>query len=360
MTPPLARCLLLALLAAPACGPSAEQIALRATLDRQYLAAERAPDPDHAFALFAALADDPRADPALRAIARHRQGQIRARQGRDPEAIALFDQVTAHPERQALAALDRAALYPDRATRRAATLALATAHPDTVAAELALERLATDATPAEAAPTADALARLAAAHPDALGPSALWWQAHLDLHHLGDLPAARATLRRITRRHCCATQTHDALWLLAALYTRQGAYDHAIRAYQSLAEIHPDRGFFPPIGTARPTLADDAALRAGLIALHGQRDPARAIDLLTTALETYPDTRTADDARFALALAYNTAADPTATTTTLNRLLRDHPHSRHAPTARAALAGAPLPAPDSATLTDLTAPTLTP
>ncbi|MEZ4435004.1 MAG: tetratricopeptide repeat protein [bacterium] len=351
------RPLLVAALTLTACGPSAEQIATRQALDRRYLDAERAADTgeaDRAFELFATLARDPRADAELRALARHRQGQLRARQGRRDEAIALFESVHDDPSREALAALDRAALHDDRATRRRATLAVAERWPATAAAELALEQLATTATPAEAAPEADALAALAAAHPDAIGAPALWFKAGLELRRLGDLPAARATLRKLTRRHCCAVATHDALWLLGAIYTRQGAYDHAIRAFQSLADTHPDRGLFPPIGSARAIRGDDAALAAGRVALHGKRDPAEAIERLTAALEAFPDARTADDARYALALAHAAAGHPDAARAALDRLLRDHPQSRHARAARAALAGAPLAAPDASTLTDLT------
>lgn len=342
------RALLLAALTLTACGPSAEQIATRQALDRRYLDAERAADPDRAFALFAALADDPRADAELRALARHRQGQLCARQGRTAEAIALFESVTADPSREALAALDRAALHADRATRRRATLAVAERWPATAAAELALEALATTATPAEAAPEAAALARLAAAHPDAIGPAALWYEAQLELRRLGDLPAARATLRALTRRHCCAVRAHDALWLLGAIYTRQGAWDHAIRAYRSLADIHPDRGLFPPIGSARAIRADDAALAAGRVALHGKHAPAEAITLLTAALDAFPDARTADDARYTLALAHAAGGDHDAARRAIDRLLRDHPQSRHANAARA-----PLPAPDPRHLADL-------
>lgn len=330
------------------CGPSAEARA-RAANDDRYLAAMRAHDQGRLDPAYAAL--DPlatTADPELRALARRQQARIRADQGRNTEAIALYEQVEGDPAQVARAALDRAALHSDRAARRAARLAVAEAHPATAAAELALEQLATDATPAEAGPTIDAFARLAELHPDAIGPAARWWQAHLELYRLGDLPAARATLRALTRRHCCATETHDALRLLAAIYTRQGAWDHAIATWRSLAETHPDCGVFPPFGSARAIYADDAALAAGRVALHGKQAPTEAADLLRRALEDFPDARTADDARYHLAIAEAAAGRPAAARAALAALAEHHPHSRYA----AATVDA-LPAPDPATLTDL-------
>lgn len=330
------------------CGPSAEARA-RAAHDDRYLAAMRTRDQGRLDAAYAAL--DPltaTADPELRALARRQQARIRADQGRPAEAIAIYDQVDGDPAQIARAALDRAALAPDRAARRAALLAVAEAHPATAAAEHALEQLAADATPTEAGPTADAFARLAAAHPDAIGPAALWWQAHVELYRLGDLPAARATLRALTRRHCCATETHDALRLLAAIYTRQGAWDHAITTWRSLAETHPDRGFFPPFGSARAIHADDAALAAGRVALHGKRAPAEAAELLRRALQDYPDARTADDARYHLATAEAAAGRPAEARAALAALAERHPHSRYA-----AATVETLPAPDPQSLTDL-------
>lgn len=320
-----------------------------------YEAAERAfarrQDAD-AFRAFAEVIEAPGFDADTRALARHRQGMIRLRQGQPAEAMRLLASVAGFGarERTALAALDIARMPAERAAQRAAILDVAARFPDTAAAELAVEQLAVRVMRDEAPALVDAFASLAKRHPDAtLGPVATAWQAHVEWRVLADLPAARATLRRLVRRWPQTHQSDEALWLLAGLERRRGEWRRARDTYLALADEHPDRGWIP-LGSERAPKADDAALWAGRITLHGMRDATEAIEVLEDALDAFGDGLLGDDMRFELAIARFAAGRPEAARDSLRAILRRDPESRHVDDARAILAGRPPPAPDPARL----------
>lgn len=347
----LALCALWAMLAG-CCGPSAEEAAARDTRARRYDAAERAyARRQHPAAVegFTAVAADPTFDPATRALARHRLGVIALREGRLDEGRRTLEAVAEFgvPERAALAALDIAASHADRGARRAATLDVARRFPDTGAAELAVERLVREVEPGEAAELAAALAALSQRHPGTtLGPVGSHWLARLQVEPMGDLPAARRTLRDLTQRWPESGEVPEALWLLAELETRRGAWRRARDTWDALAALNPDRGWIW-MGSERDPKADDAALRAARVVLHGIGDVSDAIRRYRDAIDDFGDGILGDDMRFELAAALFAAGRDDEGRSALRDLIERDPKSRYAERARAILDGAPAPALDA-------------
>lgn len=334
----------LALALAGCCGPSAEEAAAIDAREQRYAAAERAFShrEDAAFDAFDGIASDPAYDPATRALARHRQGVIRLREGRRDDGLVLLAAVAdfAVPERTALAALDAAG------SDRDAMLDVIRSHPDTGAAEIAVERLAGEVPVAEAPALAAELATLADRWPETtLGPVATWWRAHVEVHALGDLPAARETLRGLAVRWPEAREAAQAMRLLAELEERRGAWRRARAVWDALAQRNPDRGWIP-MGSERGIGADRAALQAARITLHHIGDLDEAIERYRDAIDDFSDGILGDDMRFELAVALFAAERPSEARDALRDLVERDPKSRHAPTARGILDGtAPPPAP---------------
>ncbi len=328
-----------------ACGPSAEEVAAREARERRYAAAERAFDRRQgaeAFAAFGAIADDPAFDPATRALARHRQGKLHLRAGREAEARETLSAVAEYgvDERTALAALDAAEMNESHPARRTALLDVARRFPDTGAAEMAVERSARAAELTDAPALTAAFAELAEAHPETtLGPVATRWRAHLQAES-GDLPAARTTLRGLTQRWPESGEVPDALRALARLEERRGAWRRARETWDALAGLHPDRGWIG-MGSERDPKADDAALRAARVTLHGIGDIADAIRRYRDAIDDFGDGILGDDLRFELALALFAADRPAEAHETLRSLLELTPDSRYGERAALLLDGAP-------------------
>ncbi len=331
------------------CGPSPQEAAALDARAQRYAAAERAyarrHDPD-AFEAFAAIAADPAFDAATRALARHRQGAIRLRQGQTPEARRLLASVADFgvPERAALAALDAAEAAPDA---RGATLDVIRSHPDTAAAEVGVERLARGCPPAEAPALVATLTALAEAHPDTtLGPVATRWRAYLEVEALVDLPAARRTLWGLVQRWPESHEAAVAMRRLAELEERRGAWVRARATWDALAGRHPDRGWLW-MGSERGIGSDAAALSAARITLHHIGDLSGAVERYRDAIDDFGDGVLGDDMRFELAVALFAADRPGEARDALRALLDADPESRHAPAARAILDGGAPPALDA-------------
>jgi len=221
-----------------ACGGQTDRAArTQATTQAQAMsAAERlvSREPARAATLFAAIAQDVDYPEEDRLLARYRQGELRQAAGDLDGAAGHFTAVAAsdHVERAGLAAFRLARLqFVDRQDYeggRDALLAVARARPDTLGAVQAIETLAR-ARPgdrAHGAWVATVLADLADRDTQ-LAPAAAWWKAHLEVHSLGTLAAARDSLRRLVARHPGHPRVGSALWLLGDLLRRQGAWRRA-------------------------------------------------------------------------------------------------------------------------------------
>lgn len=310
--------------------------------DERYDAAERAfarRDDARAFALFEAIAQEA-PDATDRGLAQYRLASVRVRQGRLDEAERLFAAIE-DPERHALGRYRVAVLAIEARgagdAGRAALRALADEVPDRVAADKAVRYLAHDVD-ADARATADFLGDLAARHPDALvADNALWWRAHVQLVRLQDLAGARATLRALVEQAPTSPLVDDALWVLADLYRRQGAFDRAVGAYEALLGIRNETSLL--VGSYRSRRLDDAALRVGDLHLWARRDPAAAARAYDRCLADFDTSVVRDDCWWGLAAARQAADDAAGARVALEALLRERPDSRYAGPARAALAG---------------------
>lgn len=334
--------LLFALLLA-ACGAEPER-AERAALDRRYAEAERAfsrRDDDRAFALFGEIATDRMATRDARALARFRQAELRERQGRIDEAEAIYGAVVEMdaPERAALAAYRLATLAiearGDREGGEARLRAIPFEHPDSVAADKVVRELARR--PMSAREARAFLEWLESVVIETYGYSvadnALWWKAHLEIFALGDLGAARSTLRRFTRLWPESPLIDDVLWRLADVYHRQGEAEHAVTVLTALMNIRNETSYL--IGSYRSARMDDAALRIGHLRYHVLRDFPGAVAAFRLLLDEFSTSVLRDDAWWGLANALLEQDDRPRAEAALDALLAEDPKSRFAPRARA-------------------------
>jgi TolA-binding protein len=313
-----------------------------AAADARYAEAERAfsrRDDARASELFEAIARDA-ADPAHRGLAQYRLASIRARQGRLDEAERLFAAIE-DPERHALGRYRLAVLTIEASGQgeagRAALRALADEAPGRVAADKAVRYLAHDPG-AEPRTTAAFLGELAARHADTLvADNARWWQAYVRLVRLNDVAGARASLRALVERWPDSPLVDDALWVLADLYRRQGAFDRAVGAYEALLGIRNETSLL--VGSYRSRRLDDAALRVGDLHLWARGDAPAAARAYRRCLADFDTSVVRDDCWWGLAAARHAADDATGARAALEALLRERPDSRRAAAARAALAG---------------------
>lgn len=344
-----------------ACGGDAARRA-RIEEDGRYAEAERAfSERRHADAerLFIAVAEQERT-PESQALSAYRRAQIREREGRADEALALYSEAERFEgtERAAFAAWRKARLLAEAGGLSGEALAalrgVVESHPRASAADKAVKYLAVRRDPshprsrAEEQALADWMLASAERFQDAtVGDNLLFYAAYVQVHRLGDIGGARETLRRLTQRYFVSPLLDDALYLLAALERRQGRYDAAVTALESLLHLRVDQDYL--IGGYRSRRLDDAAIALGLIALHLQRDLPAAERAFQRLIDEFPTSVFRDDAYWGLAVARGARQGANAARPVLQALIDERPDSRFAREAKAVLDGrAPLPGPDPA------------
>ncbi len=335
-----------------ACGGQTDRAArAQATARAQALdAAERlvSRDPARAATLFGDIAESEDYPEEDRLLARYRQGELCQAVGDLDGAAGHFTAVavSTHVERAGLAAFRGARLqFVDRGDYtggRTALLAVARTRPETLGAVQAIETLAR-ARPGDrdhGAWVTAALAVLAEKNTQ-LAPAAAWWKAHLEVNSLGELAAARASLRGLIARHPGHPRVGSALWLLGDLLRRQGAWRRASGVYDTLSRLEPERGWF--IGSNRERRVDDAILTSGRLRLHRMDDPVGAMDRFERLLAAFPESVLADDAAYGLARAMAAAGRAEDARRALTDFIQRYPESRFTRRAKAVLGGAPWP-----------------
>ncbi len=332
--------------------------------DARYAAAERAFSARaHADAerLFLEVAADAATtgDPATRALSAYRRGQIREREGRFDEALALYREAEAHQgtERAAFAAWRQAKLIIEGQGRlvegRAALKRVIDTYPRYSAADKAAKYLGIRRQPAELDDRGNDVEVVrwmrdaADRHRETtVGDNLLFFAAWAQVFRLGDLGGARETLRTLADRYHVTPLLDDALFLLAAIERRQGRVDEAIAVYEALLRLRVDQDYL--VGDFRAKRLDDAALAVGLVHLHLRRDAPAAVTAFRRVIDEFPTSVFRDDAYWGLAGAQDFAGDAAGSRETLRALLGERPDSRYARRARDVLDGrASLPPPDA-------------
>jgi len=333
--------------------------------DTRYAAAERAfSTRAHAEAerLFLEVGVDAAAasDATTVALSAYRRAQIREREGRFDEALALYREAEGQDgtERAAFAAWRQAKLLIEGQGRlvegRAALKRVIDTYPTFSAADKAAKYLGTrrqDAERDDRRNDVEIVRWMRAAadrHRDAtVGDNLLFFAAWAQIHRLGDLGGARDTLRSLAERYHVTPLLDDALFLLAAIERRQGRVDEAVEVYEAVLRLRVDQDFL--IGDFRARRLDDAALAVGLLHLHLRGDVSAAIAAFRRVIDEFPTSVFRDDGFWGLAVAQATAGDEAAAFEALRDLLRDRPDSRFSRRAREVLEGrAALPRPDPA------------
>lgn len=326
------------------CGQDPAQRARRLRDDATYAQAERAfahRDDREARRLFTERAQRGASD---RSLARFRLAELDERTGDLDSASAQFRAVTqmANSERAALALFRLAQMDlhgGDTDGACARWFELADTRPQTAAADKAVRHIAGEcvAPISRARTSAEQLGALAERHAERdLGDNAAWWRSEVQLRSLGDLGAARTTLRAMVARWPESPLLDDALWRLAKIQRRQGAWRHAIRTLEALIEVRDEHSYL--VGTYRSVYLDDAQLAIGWIYLAELREPDAALEAFDALVARFSTSVLVDDALWGRVVALKAAgsADAPAAAT---RLLHRFPDSRHADRARAVLEG---------------------
>jgi TolA-binding protein len=338
-------------LALVACGGEQAERVERVREDRMYAEAERAwsrGDPQAA-ELFRAFAERA-TDPEDRAVALFRLAEIDEAEGRLDAAEAGYRQVAQSGiyERQALAEL-RIALIAlekrgDRAGGAAAMRALVERYPESAAADKALRYLAVAMAdrrapdPAEDRALVGWLQGVVAQHPDsAVADNAQWWTAWVQVYRIGDLGAARRSLRAFVQRWPMSPLLDPVVNTLGALYQRLGEWQLAADAFQTQMRIYDTATYV--IGRYRTPALDDAALMVGEIEYHGVQDLNAAEAAYRRLLDEFPTSVKRDDAWWGIANVRLERGDRPGAEAALRSLLAERPDSRFAERARGLLAG---------------------
>lgn len=292
------------------------------------------------------------------ALAAYRRAQIREREGRFDEALALYREAEAQrgTERAAFAAWRQAKLMIEGQGRlvegRAALMRVIDTYPTFSAADKAAKYLGIRRQEAERhdrrndAEIVRWMRAAADRHRDAtVGDNLLFFAAWAQVFRLGDLGGARDTLRTLAERYHVTPLLDDALFLLAAIERRQGRIDEAVEVYEALLRLRVDQDYL--VGDFRAKRLDDAALAVGLVHLHLRRDASAAIAAFRRVIDEFPTSVFRDDGFWGLAVAQAATGDDAAARDTLRGLLRERPDSRFARRATDVLDGrAAFPPPD--------------
>jgi TolA-binding protein len=338
--------LALALLLA-ACGGEAQRVE-RIETDRVYAEAERAfsrgdPRAVELFEAFIARADDP----ADKALALFRLAQIHEKAEQWDAADAAYARVveTGVYERAALAEMRRGviAIEQGRPGGEARLRGVVEAYPDAAAADKVLRYLAvtSDRRFPDAAADRDLVAwmqGLVARFPDrAVADNAQFWTGWVQVFRIGDLGAARRTLRAFVQRWPESPVLDPVLALLAGIYQRTGDWRLAADTYATLPRLHATAKYW--FGEFRTPALDDAANMVGLLLYHGARDLDAAERAWRDLLSRFATSRTRDDAWWGLANIAYERGNRAEAEKLLRSLLEDTPDSRYAKRARALLEG---------------------
>ncbi len=330
-----------------ACGGEAQRVE-RIETDRVYADAERAfsrgePRAVELFEAFIARADDP----ADKALALFRLAQIHEKAARWDEADAAYVRVveTGVYERAALAEMRRGviAVEQGRPGGEARLRALVEAYPDSAAADKTLRWLSvtSDRRFPDAAADRDLVAwmqSLVERFPERnVADNAQFWTGWVQVFRIGDLGAARRTLRAFVQRWPESPVLDPVVSLLAGVHQLTGQWRLAADAYATLPRLHATAKYW--FGEFRTPALDDAANMVGMLLYHGARDLEAAEAAWRDLLSRFATSRTRDDAWWGLANIAFERGDREEASRMLRSLLEDTPDSRYAERARALLEG---------------------
>lgn len=350
--PPTVRCwrCLIALIVVAGCGGSPRD---DAALDRRYAQAEQAyadrrgAEAAAEYRALAALAHRG-GDRELEALAWYRLGRLSegaADHPIDREAAAhRYERAVATGayERGAMAALARARLlHPAGGAAWAAALVeLATAYPESAAADEAARSLARALPPREAASILSALE--ASVEGTGLADDVAFERAEVQATRLKDLDGALSTLQGALERWPDGPLVDDCRWAIGAIHRARGAWAEAAAIYDAMVAYAAAQDYL--IGAHRPRRLNDGAWLAGAIRAERLDDCPGAIQAWRRALALLPTSTLRDDLWLAMARCHHALGAAGEAQADLTRLLAERPESRFAAAAQAALAGGDLAA----------------